>query len=84
MGRTRSQTREAMGSARTHGEALVAGGGEKSREEAEMALAVMAEEKCSAGEMITAAAGQVAGQDAINSIQEKLADNEFFCLVARK
>ena len=49
-----------MGSARTLGEALVAGGGDKSREEAEMALAAMAEDKCSAGEMSTAAAGQAA------------------------
>ena len=73
-----------MGSARTHGEALVAGGGDKSREGAEIALAAMAEDKCSAREMITAAAGQVAGQDAINSIQEVLADNEFFCLVAEE
>ena len=73
-----------MGSARTHCEALVAGGGEKSREEAEMALAAMAEDKCSAGEITTAAAGQVAGQDAIITIQEELSDNERFCLVAEE
>ena len=46
-----------MGSARTHGEGLVTGDRDKSREEAEMALAAMVEDKCSAGEMITAAAG---------------------------
>ena len=73
-----------MGSARTHGEALVADGGDKGREEAEMALAAMAEDKCSAGEMITAAAGQMSGQDAINSIQKQLADNWFSVWLRRK
>ena len=73
-----------MGSARAHGEALVAGGGDKRREMAEMALAAMAEDKCSAGEIITAAAGQVAGQEVINAVHEELADNDFFCLVAEE
>lgn len=60
---------EAMASVRTHGEMPMASDGEKSRKEPETALAGMAEGKCSAMGIITAAAGQVAGQEAVVLIQ---------------
>ncbi|CAM9185414.1 unnamed protein product, partial [Sphacelaria rigidula] len=72
------QTWEDIGSAQTHGESLVASGVEESRKEAEMV-----DDKCSIVEMIMAVAGQVAGQDAIVSIQNELAEKSFFsCFVA--
>lgn len=52
--------------------------GEKSREDAETALAAMADKYCSAVKMLTTAAGQVVGQDSIVSIQHELADENFF------
>lgn len=76
-GRTRGQTREATGSAHIHDEKVTASKGEKRREEAGTALAKMVDDKFSVVEVITAAAGQVVRQDAIVSIQNELADNEF-------
>ena len=52
-GDTRSQTHEAMGSAHTNGETLIAREGNKSREETEMPFAGMVEDKCSNMEIIT-------------------------------
>ena len=49
-----------------------------------MALSAMAEENCSTVEMITAAAGHTAGQEATIAIQDEFADNEFFCFVAEE
>ena len=80
-----------MGSACARGATLMASGGEESKEEAEISLAAMAEDKCSAVETISAAvemifavAGQVVGQKAVISIQDEFADNELFCFVAEE
>ena len=70
-----------MGSAQAHGETLMASGGEKSRNETEMALGVMAKDKCSAGEMITAVARQTAAQEAVIAIQDEFTDNDQFVLL---
>lgn len=57
--------------------------GEKSREEAETALAAMADEKCLTISIITAAVGQVVRQHAIVTIQNKRADIELPVLLLK-